>query len=394
MLPGASKTAVDTGQCAYWNAPPGVILNAMKRKIVGLALVTSLGLLGLTPTGCYLSRGALEEAKILSNRKPIADMVRDPSVDSVTRAKLKVVLDARLFARSGLGLKINESFTTYSKLDTDTLVLVLSAAYRDSLKAYTWWFPIVGRVPYKGYFDFKRARQDEQKLQRDGFDTYLRPSDAFSTLGWFNDPLLSTSLRRDSLELANTVIHELTHNTFYAPGQAYFNESFASFVGARGAAAFFRQRGQEQAAREVEARWADEKLLARFWAELLKSLDSAFAAHPASRVDRIEARDSVYARARIALVTDVSRKFKTIGPGYATRVPLNNAALLARRIYAQDLDLFDALYTIERKHLGRTLRRIIDLARTSKTDPYGALRGFIQCRGESVRKPLTTKRDC
>lgn len=346
----------------------------MKKKLIASALVLSLVLMGLTPTGCYLSRGAFEEAKILSNRKPIADLVRDPSIDSVTRAKLKVVLDAREFARSGLGLRTKESFTTFSQLDTDTLVLVLSAAYRDSLKPYTWWFPIVGRVPYKGYFDFERAKRDEEKLRKEGFDTYLRPSDAFSTLGWFNDPLLSTSLRRDSLELANTVIHEVTHNTFYAPGQAYFNESFASFVGARGAAAFFRRRGQEQAAREVEARWADEKLLATFWATLLKSLDSAFAAHPNSRVERIEARDSVYARARVALITDISRKFQTIGPNYATRVPLNNAALLARRIYAQDLQLFDDLYARERNNLPGTVARIVAIGKANPKDPYGAVR--------------------
>lgn len=346
----------------------------MKKRMIAAAIGVSLGLLLLTPTGCYLSRGAIEEAKILSNRKPIREIIRDPAVDSLTRAKLKIVLAARDFARSRLGLKTKESFTTYSQLETDTLVLVLSAAYPDSLKPYTWWFPVVGRVPYKGYFDFKRARDDEGKLRRQGFDTYLRPSDAFSTLGWFNDPLLSTSLRRDSLDLANTVIHELTHNTFYAPGQAFFNESFASFVGARGAAAFYRSRGQEQAAREVEARWADEKLLASFWARLLNSLDSAFEAHPESRVARIAARDSLYATARMTLITDISRRLQTIGPAYATRVPLNNAALLARRIYAQDLQLFDDLYESEGKDLRRSIGKIVQVARENKTAPFAALR--------------------
>lgn len=356
----------------------------MKRKIITLGLVVSLVLLGVTPTGCYLSRGALEEAKILSNRKAIAELVRDPSVDAPTRAKLQLVLDARSYAKNRLGLKTKESFTTFSKLDTDTLVLVLSAAYRDSLKPYTWWFPIVGRVPYKGYFDFDRARRDEQRLQREGLDTYLRPSDAFSTLGWFNDPLLSTSLTRDSMELANTVFHELTHNTFYAPGQAYFNESFASFVGARAAAAFFRHRGQDKAARQVDARWADEKLLAEFWANLIKSLDSAFAAHASSRVERLEARDTVYQRARATLISQVSRKFQTIGPGYATRVPLNNAALLARRIYAQDLSLFDSVYVMEKSDLRRTMARVVAIARSNKKDPFDGVRRYVQSQTESA----------
>src|SRR5881227_3866719 len=224
-----------------------------------LAIAASLAVLALisTPTACYLSRGAWEEAKILSRRQPISEIVADPRTPSEARAKLKVVLAARQYAKDSLKLRTKDSFTTYSRLDHDTLVLVVSAAYRDTLKPYTWWFPIVGRVPYKGYFDFAAAKRDAKGLADDGFDVYVRPSDAFSTLGFFNDPLLNTTLKGDSLGLANTVIHELTHNTFYAAGQAAFNESFAMFVGARGAAAFFRSRGQPAAARRLEAEWDD-----------------------------------------------------------------------------------------------------------------------------------------
>src|SRR5262249_54103375 len=153
--------------------------------------------------------------------------------------KLRLVLEARQFAAESIGLRAKESFTTYSALDRDTLVLVLSGAYRDRLVPKTWWFPIVGSVPYKGFFDFNAARAAAKALGAEGFDVYLRPSAAFSTLGWFNDPLLSTSLRADSIDLVDTVIHELTHNTFYASDQAVFNESFANFVGARGSAWFY-----------------------------------------------------------------------------------------------------------------------------------------------------------
>src|SRR5207247_4069746 len=127
------------------------------------------------------------------------------------------------------------------------------------------WYPIDGTAPYKVYFDFDAARREARDLADDGLDVYVRPSDAFSTLGFFNDPLLNTTLKGDSIGLANTVIHELTHNTFYASGQAPFNESFAMFVGARGAGAFFRSRGQEAAAAKVDAEWEGDKLLARFW---------------------------------------------------------------------------------------------------------------------------------
>jgi predicted aminopeptidase len=347
------------------------------RRSLALAVGVLIVALALTPTGCYLSRGAWEEGMILARRKPIAELISARAVDPLTRRKLQIVLDARAYASDSIRLRAKESFTTFSPLDRDTLVLVLSAAYRDRLEPYTWWFPIVGRVPYKGYFDFGAARKAAKEFYDDGYDVALRPSDAFSTLGWFNDPLLSTSLRRDSLELVNTVIHELTHNTFYAPSNTAFNESFASFVGARGAAAFFRSRGQPRAADRVDAGWEDEKVLGDFWTALTHTLDSAYKAHPDSREARIAVRDTVYLRARQILVRDIGPRLRTVSPLYAQRVPLDNASLLARRVYARDLGLFDAVYAREGANLKRTIGRIIALAKKSPKDPYGVLRRWL-----------------
>ena len=349
----------------------------IRKRFVAASAALLLVLLLLTPTGCYLSRAAWEEGKILSRREPIAKLVANRATDPLVRRKLALVLAARSYAQDSIRLATKESFTTYSKLDRDTLVLVLSAAYRDRLEPYTWWFPIVGRVPYKGYFDFEEARDQAKSFLDRGFDVSLRPSSAFSTLGWFNDPLTSTTLAQDTLQLVNTVIHEVTHNTFYAPGQAVFNESFASFVGARGAAAFFRSRGQETAALKVEAEWSDDKLLGDFWTRLSATLDSAYAAHPENREWRIAVRDTIYANARRLLVSDVGPKLKTISPFYVQRVPLDNASLLARRVYAKDLDLFDRVYEREGKNLRRAIARIISLARSNKKDPYSALTAWL-----------------
>lgn len=346
-------------------------------KLLALLAVIAVVILSLSPSACYLSRGAWEEGKILARRRPIAELVADRGTDSLTRRKLSLVLAARNYARDSIRLVTKESFTAYSKLDRDTLVLVLSAAYRDKLESYTWWFPIVGRVPYKGFFDFDEARRAAKSFHERGFDVALRPSAAFSTLGWFNDPLTSTTLARDTIELVNTVIHELTHNTFYAPGQAVFNESFASFVGARGAAAFFRSRGHVDAAARADAEWADEKLLGDFWTRLALTLDSAYGRHPDSKDARIAARDTVYLQARRDLVSDLGPQLRTIGPFYVQRVPLDNASLLARRVYARDLGLFDRIYAREGRDLRRAIARIIALARSNKKDPYAALAQWL-----------------
>jgi predicted aminopeptidase len=153
------------------------------------------------------------------------------------------------------------------------------------------------------------------------------------------------------------------------------------FVGARGAAGFFRSRGQEAAAAKLDAQWEDDKLLARFWSAVIKSLDSAYAAHPQSKEARIAARDTVYAHARRALISEIGPALKTISPRYAERVPLDNASLLARRVYASDLDVFDQIYVREGRDMKRTIGRMIALAKSNPKDPASALRRWVGATG-------------
>lgn len=350
----------------------------MLRVLGGLALGL-VAFLALFPTGRYLARAGWEEGKILWRRQPIDRLVTDPATPPPLRAKLRVVLDARAYARDSLGLKTGTSFTTYSALDRDTLVLVLSGAYRDRLKRYTWWFPIVGRVPYKGYFDFRQALAAKDELTARGFDANLGPASAFSTLGWFNDPLLPTTLRADSLTVANTVIHELTHNTYYAPGGAVFNESFANFVGARGAELFYRSRGQLKAADEVSARFSDEKVMGRFWASLYARVDSAFRAHPGDEpervAERIAVRDSLFGEARTQLRQELGPMLKTISIRALERVRLDNAVLMSRRVYLTDLDAFDALLARNAGDVRRTVAQIVDAVKADGSKkPFDVVR--------------------
>jgi predicted aminopeptidase len=346
------------------------------RVLLALALF-SIALLALTPTGRYLVRGAWEEGKILWNRRPIRELIADPATAPGLRDKLALVLAARQFAADSLGLEAKESFTTFSQTGRDTLTLVVSAAYRDRLKAYTWWFPVVGSVPYKGYFDFADARRQERALHDRGFDTRLGAVSAFSTLGWFNDPLLPSTLRSDSLTLANTVIHELTHNTYYAPGGAVFNESFANFVGARGAERFFMSRGEPAAAAEVAARWSDEKVLGRFWAQLYAEIDSVFKAHPGDEpgqvAQRIALRDSIFGVARGRFIEELGPQLKTMSVRAVQRIRLDNAILMSRRVYLTDLDAFDAVLARNGGNLRVTTQQIIAAAKADKDAPFAAV---------------------
>ena len=346
-------------------------------RLLLVVLLLAIGFLALTPMGRYIARAAWDEGRILARREPIPELVRSTATDPRTRAKLQLVLDARAFASDSVGLEAGESFTTFSQLTTDTLVLVLAGAYRDKLESYTWWFPVVGSVPYKGFFDPADAQRAASDMERRGFDVYLRPASAFSTLGWFNDPLLSTTLELDSASLANTVIHELTHNTFYAPGEAIFNESFANFVGSRGAMWYFRSRGDSVNERLSEEDWARDKRMGRFWESLYRSLDSAFEAHPGDRKARLAASAAIYAQAESVFTDSVAPELPGYGSRPAARPQLNNAILLARRVYRTGLDDFDAVFSLEGNDLKRAMRQIIALAKSRPDDPYGALREWL-----------------
>ena len=366
-------------------APWGRRLRRAAAALVGAGLVALVG----TRTGRYLLRAGWEESRILAGRRPLAALVADPAVDAATRDKLRLVLEARAFAADSVGLEARESFTQFTQLQRDTLVVLVSAVARDRLRVHRWWFPVVGWVPYKGFFELAQARAEAQRLEGRGLDTSLRPASAFSTLGWFNDPLLSTTLRADSLDLVDTVIHELLHNSFYASGETIFNESFANFVGARGAEWFFRARGDTARAAAVARRWGDERLLGAFWSRSYAQLDSAFAAHDgedddaAARERRLQARDTVYARMRRRLVEEVAPRLRLADTAVLATARFNNATILARRIYRTELPLFDAVYAREGGDLPRTIARVRELVDARRDDdPFEVLRDWVRGAGE------------
>ena len=361
-----------------------------------VALCALAGTAGCSPM--YVLRGAVAEAKILSRRRPIAAVVADPATGPRTRHKLQLVLDVRGYAARTIGLRTGESYTTISWVDSDTLLLVLQAAPKLAFTSYRWWFPIVGSVPYKGYFDFDKARADARALERQGYDAYVRPSSAFSTLGWFNDPVLNTILRYDDVELANTVVHELTHNTLYPPSQVSFNESLANFVGGHGAIDYFcRVEGTASPHCDLaRRRWHDDLLFGRFLSDLVARLEAVYARTDLPATTRLAMRDTVFGQARVRWTAQyepqlVSDQYH----GWARRAVLNNAALIARRIYYDRLDLFEAAYARSGSNL-TTFVQAVKRAVAGEKDAFqaiAALAGTVPAVGPppAPAPPATTR---
>jgi len=321
----------------------------------------------------YLARAGWEEGRILLKRKSIAKLVDDTAVPQAVRNRLRLVLAARAFAADSLKLAVGETYTTYVDVGRDTLLLVISGSRKDKLEAYTWSYPIVGVVPYKGFFNHQAARSAAADLEQRGYDAYVRPAGAFSTLGYFSDPLFSTVVERDTMELVATVLHELAHNTLYVKSQTPFNESFASFVGYRGAEAFFRSRGDTLDAGRARARWRDEQTLDVFYAELARRLDSAYAgARTTAAV--AAAREALFGWAKTQLAGAVGQSLETYDWRWFASGPLNNAVVIAQRLYRMDLNLFDEIYLQNSANLTETIRAIqVRVYTQPDRDPYKAL---------------------
>ena len=351
-----------------------------RRAKVGLvAMLLAAMLSACSPL--YVMRAAYEEGKILWRREPIADFIGRPEIAPDTQEKLRLVLAAREYARDRLDFNVGGSYASYSYVDRPDLTYIVLAAPKTELRPYTWWFLIVGSVPYKGYFSKSDAVAEIERLNAEGYDTNLRTSAAFSTLGWFDDPLLSHLLKYDKVLLSELVFHELFHNTLYVKGAGAFNESSANFVGHRAAIDFFREKFGENSAehRRAVLLWEEEREFGAFIGELARELTALYG-RDLSRDDKLRLREEVFARGK----AEWSRRIADRPPhrfrGFSQQ-PLNNAVVMHYVVYLKDLDMFESLY----EACGRDLRRTIGVLRDAvkrKGEPFEAVRAWLDKAGD------------
>ncbi len=356
------------------------------RKVFFSLLLAGVGL-ALLPacSPLYVLRVGYEEARILWSRRPITTVLRRPDLATQTREKLELVLRVRRFASTELAFDVGGSYSSLAEIADPPILYVLSAAPRTSLEPYTWWFPVVGRVGYKGYFDEARARREARRLADDGYDTYIRTAAAFSTLGWFADPLLPHLLEYDREQLATTVLHELFHNTFYLSGQTAFNESLANFAGHRGAIAFFAadQRGTARLVQQAEAAWQYQLAVSECFAAAAARLHGVYSSELGD-LEKLAQRAQIFSELHDEL------RHLPGAPAAASEgtvpVDLNNAVILHYRAYLTDLAVFDRIYRENGADLRRSLALIMSRAEQNKAQPFFAIQG-PQHRRAAGRRP-------
>ena len=326
--------------------------------------------------GCdvgYIPHAAYEEGRLLWHRRPISQVLARPNLSADARAKLETVLAVRKFAAEQLGLNVGGAYQSVTQIDAGAVVWIVMAAPRTSLTPYTWWFPIVGAVPYRGYFSHADANAEAARLEAAGLDTYVRSAIAFSSLGFFDDPLLSNLLGLDRVELAGVIIHELFHRTYFLPGNAMFDETAATYTGSRGAVAFFSATEGVNSPAAVAARGvyeSDRKFAAFMLQEEARLLRLYQSGLPQAEI----------LRRRGAIFAEISADYGRLKPTLSglerfdlDKEKLNNAVLLNYLIYFHDLDNFAALERLNHGDVKATIAQVISLAKGYPDDPFYAI---------------------
>ena len=297
-------------------------------------------------SGCasplYYAQAISGQMEILAKRRPVEEVLSDPATPALTKHQLKLAQRLRDFASQELALPDNHSYHSYADLDRQFAVWDVFAAPELSLEPKKWCFIVAGCVSYRGYFAREKAEQFAADLKQEGYDIYVGGAPAYSTLGWFDDPLLNTFIHRSEAELAGLLFHELAHQKIYVSGDSAFNESFATVIELEGVKRWFEHQGTAQ---QTGAYQQKIKRREEFTALVLKHrarLKKIYASNLSNAEKRL-AKTQVFGELRNDYAT-----LKADWDGYTVfdnwfAQDLNNAHLIAIGLYTQYVAAFQKL---------------------------------------------------
>jgi len=305
----------------------------MLRLCIAILFVASLG-------GCYYVQAAAGQWEVLRKREDIGEVIADASTPPEIARRLRLVEEARQFSVAELGLPDNDSYRSYSDIGRDFVVWNVFAAPEFSLRAKQWCFPVAGCVSYRGYFDREAARREASKLQKRGFDVAVGGVVAYSTLGRFDDPVLSSMMQWDDTQLVGVLFHELAHQQLYVKGDSAFNESFATAVEEAGIERWLAAHGSPGDLAEYDAGRRVREALMSLVAEASEDLRALYG----GEIGETEKRRGKSARLA-QLASDVAGVLERAGRDSSAwrQGDLNNARLVSLALYEDRLPAFRAL---------------------------------------------------
>lgn len=357
-----------------------------------VAALAAMCTLSACSTVSYYAQAAHGQFSLLAQAKPLEDWLDDPATSPALKAKLQAVREIRRYAVTELDLPDNGSYRSYAQLDRPYVLWNVVAAPELSLKARQWCFPIAGCVDYRGYYHQQDAQAYAETLKEQGYDVQVAGVPAYSTLGWFNDPVISTFIRYPDGELARLIFHELAHQKVYAPGDTSFNEGFAVAVEELGVERWLAAR-HDPALAEAYQRFAERKreflaLLAKYRTRLKDNYASCDS-------------DADKRRRKAAIFDDLRAEYAQIKAtrwnGYAGydrwfAMPLSNAHLALVGTYHDLVPAFRHLFE-QSSGFPDFYDKVRQLAHMDKTARHAALGDTLLTTGKAEAEifPACTK---
>ncbi|WP_240992143.1 aminopeptidase [endosymbiont of Riftia pachyptila] len=297
-------------------------------------------------SGCemlgYYAQSINGQLDLLQKRRPIESLLLDNAIDPELKQRLRRVVAIREFASQQLALPDNDSYLSYAELQREAVVWSLVATPEFSVKPISWCYPVVGCAAYRGYFDKRDAEAHGEQLAAQGYDQVVNPVPAYSTLGWFDDPITSSVIRWSEPRLAALIFHELAHQKLYVQGDSAFNEAFATQLARIGVQAWL-----EQEAPEKLEQWHRQRSRSSQFTQLLLQSRASLAVLYAEGLPASQMRQR-----KQALFDQLRRRYQALKAewgGYSGfdhwfRRPLNNALLASLATYESLVPGLEALY--------------------------------------------------
>lgn len=340
-------------------------------------MVLIIALFGLS--GCqlgYIAESAYYQAHLMRQRVPLRYALEHYELNKDEREKIKLAIELRKFMTEELKLNTDDNYSRYVHLEQKYVTYAVNAAPKNHLKPYTWSFPIIGKVPYKAYFKEESAIEEAKQLQEKNLDTYVRGVSAYSTLGWFEDPLLSSMLRMQEHQFVNTLIHETVHANLYIAGESKFNERVASFLGQLGAEAYYAKLNRADDLKKIVSNEShDELLFSEFISRELKQMRQWYKNNQ-DNPNIIQDRQKQFAKMKQNFQESVQPKLKTQQYLWFPKKKFNNAFLLLLELYNSDFSELEALANHYDRDFMKVFNKLKELE--SAENPEAQLKKIIE----------------
>jgi predicted aminopeptidase len=336
----------------------------------------------------YYSQAVEGQSRILLKRQPISEITDNPESPEYLRKRLTLILAAREFAKDKLQLPVESNYLTYVDLGRPYVAWNVFAAPEFSLEPKTWCYLFVGCAAYRGYFSQANALRYAGFLKKQGYDVYVGGVTAYSTLGWFDDPVLSTFIGLSEANSIALIFHELAHQVLYVPGDTAFNESFATFVEQEGLSRWQRTTGSSGLLTEYSGQKNIQRLFIRLVLRSRQKLESLYQTDLSSSEKR-EKKASIFSELRNEFNRLKTRRSELSAYDSWMNRPLNNAKIGSVVAYNDLVPAFRKLLAGIYGDLGRFYEVCRKLAEKKKDERHDILKSFMDTEPDQIRKELS-----